>query len=47
MARQVRLAWENEDALTFEVGAGPDLCFVKWAPAGSPLDAGWPTRAPR
>ena len=36
--RQVRLAWENEDALTFEVGAGPERCFVKWAPAGSPLD---------
>ena len=36
--RQVRLAWENEDALTFEVGNGPDRCFVKWAPAGSPLD---------
>ncbi len=36
--RRVRLAWENEDALTFEVGAGPDRCFVKWAPAGSPLD---------
>src|SRR5580704_3953864 len=37
-ARQVRLAWENEDALTFEVGSGPDRYFVKWAPAGSPLD---------
>ena len=37
-ARQVRLAWENEDALTFEVGIDPDRCFVKWAPAGSPLD---------
>ncbi|HJY68587.1 MAG TPA: phosphotransferase, partial [Streptosporangiaceae bacterium] len=37
-ARQVRLAWENADALTFEVGDGPDRCFVKWAPAGSPLD---------
>jgi aminoglycoside phosphotransferase len=36
--RQVRLAWENEDALTFEVGAGAERCFVKWAPAGSPLD---------
>jgi kanamycin kinase len=36
--RQVCLAWENEDALTFEVGNGPDRCFVKWAPAGSPLD---------
>ena len=37
-ARQVRLAWANEHALTFEVGADPDRCFIKWAPAGSPLD---------
>ena len=37
-ARQVGLAWQNEDALTFEVGADPDRCFVKWAPASSPLD---------
>src|SRR5258708_21899876 len=37
-ARPVCLAWENEHALTFEVGDGPDRCFVKWAPAGSPLD---------
>jgi kanamycin kinase len=37
-ARQVCLAWENEHALTFEVGEGPDRCFVKWAPDGSPLD---------
>jgi len=36
--RKVCLAWENEDALTFEVGGGPDRCFVKWTPAGSPLD---------
>jgi aminoglycoside phosphotransferase len=36
--RRVRLAWENEDALTFEVGDDPDRCFVKWAPAGSWLD---------
>jgi kanamycin kinase len=36
--RDVCLAWENEDALTFEVGNGPDRCFVKWAPAGSPVD---------
>ena len=36
-ARQVRLAWENEDALTFEVGIDPDRRFVKWAPAGSPM----------
>jgi aminoglycoside phosphotransferase len=37
-ARQVRLAWENEHALTFEAGDGPYRRFVKWAPAGSPLD---------
>ena len=37
-ARQVRLAWENEHALTFEVGDGPDRCFIKSAPAGFPLD---------
>lgn len=37
-AGPVRLAWENEDALTFEVGDGPERCFVKWAPAGSLLD---------
>jgi aminoglycoside phosphotransferase len=38
--RQVRLAWENQDALTFEVGDGANRCFVKWAPAGSALDLG-------
>jgi kanamycin kinase len=37
-ARQTFLAWQNEDALTFEVGADPDRYFIKWAPAGSPLD---------
>lgn len=37
-AGQVCLAWENEHALTFEVGEGPDRYFAKWAPAGSPLD---------
>jgi kanamycin kinase len=36
--RPVCLAWENEHALTFEVGNGSDRCFVKWAPAASPLD---------
>jgi kanamycin kinase len=36
--RTARMVWENEDALTFEVGGGPGRCFVKWAPAGSPLD---------
>jgi kanamycin kinase len=34
----VRLAWDNEDALTFEAGEGADRCFIKWAPAGSSLD---------
>lgn len=35
-ARRVRLAWENEDALTFEVDDGPDRCFVKveWIDVG-------------
>jgi kanamycin kinase len=36
--RAVRLAWENEDALTFEAGDGAERFFVTWAPAGSPLD---------
>ena len=36
--RPVRLAWENEDALTFEAGDGAERFFVKWAPAGSPLE---------
>jgi kanamycin kinase len=35
---QVVLAWQNQDALTFEVGRGPGRRFVKWAPAGSALD---------
>jgi aminoglycoside phosphotransferase len=35
---RVCLVWENEDALTFEVSAGSGRCFVKWAPARSPLD---------
>jgi kanamycin kinase len=39
--RVVRLAWDNEaGGLTFEVGAGPDRCFVKWAPAASSIDLG-------
>jgi kanamycin kinase len=33
----VRLAWESEDALTFEAGEGAGRCFIKWVPAGSPL----------
>ena len=36
--RQPRLAWHNEDALTYELGDGPQRCFVKWSPAASSLD---------
>ncbi len=37
--RASRCVWENEaGGLTFEVGAGDERCFVKWAPAGSGLD---------
>lgn len=37
--REVRPVWLNElGGLTFEVGAGDDRCFVKWAPAASGLD---------
>ncbi|GAA4619254.1 aminoglycoside 3'-phosphotransferase [Actinoallomurus liliacearum] len=37
--RPVRAVWENElGGLTFEVGADPDRCFVKWAPPDSGLD---------
>lgn len=37
--RPCQLVWENEaGGLTFEVGAGWDRRFVKWAPAGSPAD---------
>jgi kanamycin kinase len=39
--RPARLVWENElGGLTFEVGAGADRCFVKWAPAASGIDLG-------
>ncbi|MDX6338242.1 MAG: kanamycin kinase [Streptosporangiaceae bacterium] len=39
--RVARLAWENEvGGLTYEVGAGPDRCFVKWTPAASGIDLG-------
>ena len=35
----VRAVWENElGGLTFEVGAGPERRFIKWAPAGRGLD---------
>ena len=37
--RPLRPIWLNElGGLTFEIGAGEDRCFVKWAPAGSGLD---------
>ncbi len=36
--RPHHLVWQNEDALTFEVGADDDRCFVKWAPNSSPSD---------
>jgi aminoglycoside phosphotransferase len=37
--RTVRAVWENElGGITFEVGAGTDRCFVKWAPAASGID---------
>jgi aminoglycoside phosphotransferase len=37
--RPVRAVWCNElDGVTFEIGAGTDRCFVKWAPAASPTD---------
>jgi kanamycin kinase len=37
--RAVRAVWETDlGGLTFEVGAGSDRCFVKWAPAGSGAD---------
>jgi kanamycin kinase len=37
--RVTRLVWENEvGGLTYEVGASPDRCFVKWTPAASGID---------
>lgn len=37
--RPARAVWVNElGGITFEVGAGTDRCFVKWAPAGSGID---------
>jgi kanamycin kinase len=37
--RAARLVWENMlGGLTYEVGTCRDRCFVKWAPAGAPLD---------
>jgi kanamycin kinase len=37
--RVLRQVWDNEvGGRTFEVGQGASRCFIKWAPAGSPLD---------
>lgn len=37
--RRVRPVWENElGGVTFEVGAGPERCFVKWTPTTSGID---------
>ena len=36
--RSYRLVWQNEDALTFEIGTGDDRFFVKWSPPGRRLD---------
>jgi kanamycin kinase len=36
--RKYRLVWQNDGALTYEVGAGEDRCFVKWSPVSSSLD---------
>ncbi len=39
--RAVRAVWQNElGGITFEVGAGTERCFVKWAPAASGIDLG-------
>ena len=39
--RAARLVWENEaGGLTYEVGASPDRCFVKWTPLSSGIDLG-------
>jgi len=39
--RPLRAVWENErGALTFEIGARSERCFVKWAPAASGIDLG-------
>src|SRR4051812_48801018 len=37
--RPLRAVWENElGGVTFQVGAGLDRSFVKWAPAESGID---------
>ena len=41
-SRAVRAVWQNElGGITFEVGAGTERCFVKWAPAASGIDLQW------
>jgi kanamycin kinase len=38
--RPITPVWVNElGGTTFEIGAGPQRCFVKWSPAGSGLPA--------
>ena len=37
-SREVTLAWQNDYASTYEVGAGADRCYVKWSPAAKSLD---------
>ena len=37
--REPRAVWRNElDGFTFQLGAGPGRRFVKWQPAGTPID---------
>jgi len=36
--RGLRLVWHNDDASTYELGAGAGRCFVKWSPESSSLD---------
>jgi aminoglycoside phosphotransferase len=39
--RPARAVWRNEfGGVTFEIGAGADRCFAKWAPAASAIDLG-------
>jgi aminoglycoside phosphotransferase len=38
-SRPVKAVWSNyHGGTTFEVGTAEDRCFVKWTPAGSPID---------
>jgi aminoglycoside phosphotransferase len=37
--RPVKAVWNNfHGGTTFEIGAATDRCFVKWAPAGGPIE---------